>query len=155
MMTKIRVTADSLEQHHIFDLLSHHRREMLKHSPPESVHALKAEDLSKPNLQFWSAWIEDDFVGCGALKELDASHGEIKSMKTVDKFLRRGVARAVLAVIIIEAKKRRYTTLSLETGSMDVFVPARRLYLDFGFIECPPFADYVEDPNSVCMSLTL
>lgn len=154
-MNKVKVLPDSLEDNNIFELLNQHRREMLKHSPPESVHALKAEDLHRAELQFWSAWLGENFAGCGALKELDATHGEIKSMKTADGFLRNGVARALLETIIEEGRKRNYQRLSLETGSMDVFIPARRLYEAFGFRECPPFGDYFEDPLSVCMNLEL
>ena len=154
-MNKVKVLPDSLEDNNIFELLNQHRQEMLKHSPPESVHALKAEDLCRPELQFWSAWLGENFAGCGALKELDATHGEIKSMKTADGFLRNGVARALLEAIIEEGRKRNYQRLSLETGSMDVFIPARRLYEAFGFRECSPFGDYFEDPLSVCMNLEL
>jgi putative acetyltransferase len=91
-------------------------------------------------------------LGCGALKELDAHHGEIKSMRTVAAHLRKGVARAVLTYIIEEARRRNYTRLSLETGSQAGFEPARRLYASFGFVYCPPFDGYGEDPNSVFMT---
>lgn len=154
-MTKVVVRIDELTDNNILELLNQHRQEMLKHSPPESVHALKAGDLRRPEIQFWSAWIGQNFAGCGALKELSSVHGEIKSMKTKDEYLRKGVARALLNKIVDEGRIRNYEQLSLETGSMGVFIPARRLYRAFGFKQCAPFADYFEDPNSTCMSLKL
>lgn len=128
---------------------------MALHSPPESIHALNLEGLKKPEITFWSAWEQDELLGCGALKELDRQHGEIKSMRTASAHLRKGVARQVLAHIIEEAKRRGYTRVSLETGSMEAFEPARRLYAGFGFQYCGPFADYTEDPNSVFMTKEL
>jgi putative acetyltransferase len=124
-------------------------------SPPESVHALPIEELRSPNITFWSVWEGGELLGCGALKELDPHHGEIKSMRTAPRHLRKGVAGAVLDHIIDEAKRRGYGRLSLETGSMVAFEPARRLYAQFGFTYCEPFADYVADPNSVFMTMEL
>jgi putative acetyltransferase len=103
----------------------------------------------------WSAWEDGELLGCAALKELDPRHGEIKSMRTVTGHLRKGVASALLRRIFAEAKRRSYRRLSLETGSMAAFAPARELYVRFGFEPCGPFADYVEDPNSVFMTRTL
>ncbi len=94
-------------------------------------------------------------VGCGALRELDATHGEIKSMRTAPSHLRRGVAATLLEHILSVAKKRAYHRLSLETGSQDAFAPARALYARFGFEPCGPFADYVDDPNSIFMTRVL
>jgi putative acetyltransferase len=94
-------------------------------------------------------------LGCGALKELSPVHGEIKSMRTALAHRRKGVAHAVLRHIIAEARRRSYTRLSLETGSMPAFEPARRLYESFGFRSCPPFAGYTEDPNSVFLTRML
>lgn len=88
-------------------------------------------------------------MGCGALKELSPTHGEVKSMRTATNYLRKGVAKAILQHILTEAKERGYTKVSLETGTMDAFKPAHRLYENFGFYYCEPFASYVEDPNSV------
>lgn len=92
-------------------------------------------------------------LGCGALKELDAQHGEIKSMRTAACQRRKGVARAILNYIIGEARGRGYRRLSLETGSMDAFEPARQLYARAGFNVCGPFADYIPDRNSVFMTM--
>jgi putative acetyltransferase len=121
-------------------------------SPPESVHALDLDGLRKPEITFWTVWSGIELLGCGALKELDAHHGEIKSMRTAGAHRRKGVARAVLIHIISEARNRGYTRLSLETGSQPAFEPARRLYESFGFRECGPFDGYTEDPNSVFMT---
>jgi len=125
------------------------------HSPPESVHALDLEALRKPEITFWSVWQESELVGCGALKELDAHHGEIKSMRTASPHVRKGVATRLMCHILEEATRRSYRRLSLETGSADAFSPARRLYIRFGFQQCGPFAEYVEDIYSVFMTREL
>ncbi|HZG16547.1 MAG TPA: GNAT family N-acetyltransferase [Candidatus Bathyarchaeia archaeon] len=147
---KIRV--DDLSGHEVIALISEHLEGMALHSPPESRHALNLDGLKKPEITFWSVWEQDELAGCGALKELDSLHGEIKSMRTATSHLRKGVAKRMLAHIIEEAKRRGYQRLSLETGSMDAFEPARRLYASFGFQYCGPFSDYKEDPNSVFMT---
>lgn len=124
-------------------------------SPPESVHALPLEGLRAPEITFWSAWQNGEQLGCGALKELDPEHGEIKSMRTASRHLRKGVARAMLEHILAEARRRGYRRVSLETGAQPAFEPARRLYGNAGFIVCGPFANYVDDPNSVFMTKEL
>jgi putative acetyltransferase len=116
---------------------------------------LDLNELRKPEITFWTAWSADVLLGCGALKELTSRHGEIKSMRTAYAHRRKGVARAMLTHIIEEARKRSYNRLSLETGSMQAFEPAQELYARFGFIYCRPFADYIEDPNSVFMTRVL
>jgi putative acetyltransferase len=139
----------------VIGLISEHLQGMAKNSPPESVHALNLDALRKPELTFWSAWEGEELLGCGALKELDDQHGELKSMRTSSLHLRKGVARNILQHIIDVAGQRGYRRISLETGSMDAFEPARRLYKCFGFDECPPFSEYKADPNSVFMTKTL
>jgi putative acetyltransferase len=124
-------------------------------SPPESVHALDLDGLRKREITFWTAWSGSALLGCGALNELTPVHGEIKSMRTASTHRRKGVARAILAHIIDESRKRSYARLSLETGAMQAFEPAQRLYRSFGFANCPPFAGYIEDPNSVFMTRAL
>jgi len=146
------IKIDDLTGPEIAELIREHLHGMTLNSPPESIHALGLEKLRKPEITFWSAWEDQELLGCGALKELGIQHGEVKSMRTSSKHLRKGVARAMLQHIIDEAKRRGYRRLSLETGSMDAFVPARKLYTDFGFHYCEPFADYREDPNSVFMT---
>ncbi|HEY5566258.1 MAG TPA: GNAT family N-acetyltransferase [Gammaproteobacteria bacterium] len=139
----------------IASLLREHLRSVAVHSPPESVHALDIDALCSPQITFWAAWEERELLGCGALLELDRRHGEIKSMRTAAAHLRKGVASKILEHIIEEAKRRSYTRLSLETGSMEAFAPARALYTSFGFVICEPFADYVPDPYSVFMTRAL
>ena len=133
-------------------LIREHLAGMHQHSPPESVHALGLEALRQPGISVWSAWDGPELLGCGALKELDAAHGEVKSMRTATPHLRKGVAAALLTYIIAEARRRRYARLSLETGSGAAFEPARALYARFGFEECGPFADYIADPYSFFMT---
>ena len=124
-------------------------------SPPESVHALDVSKLKVPEITFWTVREASMLLGCGALKELDSEHGEIKSMRTAVAFRGRGAGRAVLAHMITEARKRGYRRLSLETGSQEAFIPARRLYESFGFSYCEAFEEYQADPNSVFMTLQL
>lgn len=119
------------------------------------MHALDLESLRRPEITFWSVWGESGLMGCGALKELDVQHGEVKSMRTAANHLRQGVAARLLEHIFGEAQRRGYRRLSLETGSMAAFAPARRLYAASGFRACAPFADYVLDPNSVFMTKEL
>jgi putative acetyltransferase len=149
------IKQDDLTGREIAGLLKEHLAGMYMHSPPESVHALPIEKLRSPDVTFWSVWEHGELLGCGALKELNPQHGEIKSMRTVSRHLRKGVARAVLDHIIAEAKSRGYRRLSLETGSMAAFEPACQLYARAGFTYSQPFADYVEDPNSLFMTMEL
>lgn len=151
----MEVRLDDLSSPGVRALLEEHLSSMSRLSPPESVHALGIDALRKPEITFWTVWSEDQLLGCGALKQLDPRHGEVKSMRTSSAHRRKGVARTMLAHIVAEARARSYVRLSLETGSMAAFEPARRLYQDFGFTDCPPFADYVEDPNSVFMTHAL
>ncbi|MBB3110164.1 putative acetyltransferase [Paenibacillus phyllosphaerae] len=150
---KIRV--DDLTGKAIQALIQEHMQGMHEDSPPESVHALDLEGLKKPEITFWSAWEGDELLGCGAIKELDKTHGEIKSMRTAKVHLRKGVARSILEHMIAVAKERGYTRLSLETGSPESFIPAVKLYERLGFAHCGPFADYTEDPYSIFMTKEL
>ncbi|MFZ4453949.1 GNAT family N-acetyltransferase [Salibacterium aidingense] len=149
------IKTDDLTGSEVAELLREHIQSMRLYSPPESKHALDLEALRKPEITFWSAWEGNELVGCGALQQLDSRHGEIKSMRTSSTHLRKGVAKRVLQHIIEEAKGRGYRRLNLETGSMDAFEPARKLYESFGFQYCKPFSDYSEDPNSVFMTKEL
>lgn len=155
MIDTVEIRLDDLSSPEIAQLLDEHLASMHIHSPPESVHALPIEDLRRPEIIFWTAWQDAELLGCGALKELDSQHGEIKSMRTVARHLRKGVAKAILEHIISEARRRGYRRLSLETGSMAAFEPARQLYARYGFVYCGPFADYEHDPNSVFMTMEL
>ena len=149
------IRRDDLTGQQIRALLEEHLRSMHELSPPESVHALDLDGLRKPEITFWTAWSGDELLGCGALKQLDPQHGEIKSMRTAMAHRRKGVARAMLDHIVTEAKRRGFKRLSLETGAPAAFEPARRLYASSGFTPCSAFGDYVEDPYSVFMSLSL
>ena len=151
----MQIRLDDLRSAEIRALLTEHLAHMRSLGPPESTHALPIEELREPEITFWSVWDGDELLGCGALKELEPQHGEIKSMRTVARHLRRGIARAVLEHIVAEATRRGYRRLSLETGSMAAFEPARQLYARSGFSYCAPFADYIEDPNSVFMTKEL
>lgn len=151
----MKIIVDDLTGPEIRELLDQHLANMRSISPPESTHALPLEGLRQPGVTFWTVWENGELLGCGALKELEAEHGEIKSMRTVARHLRKGVAKVLLAHIIGEAGRRRYRRLSLETGSMEAFEPARQLYARAGFTYCAPFADYIEDPNSVFMTMEL
>ena len=149
----MEIKIDNLTDKKTIDLISLHLAGMAENSPAESIHALNVAELKREDIAFYSAWEDNEIMGCGALKELTTKHGEVKSMRTHIKHLRKGVATAILQHIINEAKKRGYTKLSLETGSTEAFQPAHRLYESFGFTYCPPFANYSDDPNSVFMTI--
>ena len=151
----MEIKIDDLKGSEVIELLQQHRQSMFLHSPPESVHALDIEALRRPEITFWSVWESGELLGCGALKELDSAHGEIKSMRTASLHRRKGVAKNLLEHILEEARRRGYRRLSLETGSMEAFEPARKLYANSGFTYCGPFADYIEDPYSVFMTREL
>jgi putative acetyltransferase len=151
----MHIEVDDLSHPAVHALLNEHLQSMHELSPPESVHALDLGKLRNPSITFWTAWQDHVLLGCGALKQIDEKHGEVKSMRTPEAHRRKGVAQAMLAHIIHVAKSRSYERLSLETGSMDAFKPAQKLYERFGFTYCGPFDDYREDPNSVFMTLRL
>ncbi|WP_088958918.1 GNAT family N-acetyltransferase [Variovorax sp. HW608] len=151
----MEIRLDDLSGPEIRALLEEHLRNMRAVSPPESVHALDLDKLQQPDISFWTLWEDGDLLGCGALRALSPAHGEIKSMRTAEAHRGRGVARAVLNHIVAEAKARAYERLSLETGSMQAFEPAQRLYESFGFTRCGPFGDYAPDPNSLFMTKRL
>jgi putative acetyltransferase len=152
---RMHIETDDLSRPAIHALLNEHLESMYALSPPESVHALDLDKLRQPGVTFWSAWEDSVLLGCGALKELDPQHAEVKSMRTPDALRRRGAGRAILAHIVGVARARGYRRLSLETGSMEAFQPARSLYERFGFTACGPFGQYREDPNSVFMTMAL
>jgi putative acetyltransferase len=151
----VHIIQDDLTGKAIEALLSEHLRGMKLHSPPESVHALDLVKLRAPDITFWSAWDGGELLGCGALKELDARHGEIKSMRTASAHLGKGVGNAVLTHIVGIARERSYSRLSLETGSGPAFDAAHTLYRKFGFVYCGPFGNYRDDPFSRFMTLEL
>jgi putative acetyltransferase len=149
------IRLDDLSGSEIRALLQEHLDNMHALSPPESVHAMDIAKLRQPDITFWTVWSGNELIGCGALRELSQTHGEVKSMRTPLAHRGRGAGRAVLAHIIDEARRRAYERLSLETGAMAAFAPAHRLYESFGFTFCGPFGDYLDDPNSVFMTKEL
>ncbi|HEY0597713.1 GNAT family N-acetyltransferase [Sphingopyxis sp.] len=150
-----RIVEDDLSGAAIRALLEVHFAGMLANSPADSCHFLDFEGLRSDGVTFWSIHKGDDLAGCGALKMIDAQHGEIKSMRTAETFLRQGVAAQMLVHIMGEARARGIERLSLETGSSRAFEPALALYRNHGFEECEPFSDYKPDPFSRFMTRAL
>jgi putative acetyltransferase len=151
----MEIREDDLTGPEVIALLEEHLRNMHEWSPPESVHALDLTRLRRPEITFWTAWQDGLLMACGALKDLGAGHGEIKSMRTPSARRGQGAGRLMLQHIIAVARQRHYRLLSLETGSQPGFLPARRLYESHGFEPCGPFADYQPDPHSTFMQLRL
>ncbi len=154
-MPELRIIEDDLSGADIAALLTLHLAEANAWSPPGSVHAMPLERLRAPDVTLWTARYGAKLAGCGALKEFDAQHGEIKSMRVHPDYRRTGVGRAILEHLLGEAAARGYARVSLETGRPEPFVPARTLYTAYGFTECPPFGEYVSDDFSLCMSRAL
>jgi putative acetyltransferase len=148
----MQIRVDDLTGAQIAALLEAHLATMREWSPPGTGHALNLARLRAPEITFWTVWDGDDLIGCGALKELDESHGEIKSMHIAAGHRRRGAGAYLLAHIVAEARLRRYRRLSLETGSMAPFAATRAFYESFGFARCEAFGDYQPDPNSLFMT---
>jgi len=154
-MSTPEITRGDLADPRILRLLEDHLADMFAESPPESVHALDVSGLQHPAVTFWVVSEGDAVLGCVALKELDPTHGELKSMRTDAAARGRGLGRLLLEFVLAEAVARGYTRMSLETGSQDFFQPARTLYARYGFVETGPFADYRLDPSSVFMTREL
>jgi putative acetyltransferase len=153
---KVKIVVDDLSGPEIAAFLDEHVQEMRSLTPLESKHALDLESLRQPEITFWS--VTDDvgeLVGCGAIKSLGGTHAELKSMRTTSTRKRSGIASLLLEHILTEARGMGFTRMSLETGSAEFFLPARRLYEKFGFAYCEPFADYRVDPHSVYMTRAL
>lgn len=151
----MKIKVDDLSGPEIAAFLDEHVQQMRSLTPLCSKHALDLDGLRKPDVTFWT--VEDDgaVVGCGALKTLDPTHAELKSMRTTQARKRSGIASLLLDHIITEARRMGFTWLSLETGAAEFFLPARKLYEKFGFASCEPFADYRPDPNSTFMTRQL
>lgn len=154
-MAHYAIREDDLDGDQIAALLRLHLDEMHQWSPPESVHAMPIERLREADVTFFTAWDHDRLAACGALKQLDGRHGELKSMRADPAWRGKGAGKAILLYLLDEARRRGYARVSLETGRPDAFLPARRLYLAHGFAECPPFGSYTADPFSICMTRTL
>jgi putative acetyltransferase len=151
----MRIVEGGLDDPRVVALLRTHVTRARAETGRGSAHALDLDALRAPEITFWSAWEGDRVVGVGALKRLSADHGEVKSMHTAEAARGRGVGSALLRRIVEAARARGMTRLSLETGSWAYFLPARALYARHGFVECGPFGNYREDPNSVFMTLEL
>jgi putative acetyltransferase len=151
----MRIIQDDLSDPRVIGLLQTHVTSARAQTAPGSAHALDFESLKSSDISVWTIWEDETLVGVGALKRLSADHGEVKSMHSAQAMRGKGAGSAMLRHIIAAAKAAGLARLSLETGSWEYFDPARRLYRRHGFVECPPFADYVLDPNSVFMSLEL
>ena len=154
-MGEYTIFEDDLSGAAIAELLTLHLAEMHAWSPPCSVHAMPIDRLRAPDVTFYSAWSDGRLAACGAIKQLDDTHGELKSMRAHPDFRGKGAGRAVLLHLIAVARQRGYSRLSLETGAPEQFDPARTLYRAHGFAECGPFGDYAEDPFSQFMTRTL
>jgi putative acetyltransferase len=155
MAPTLEIRVDDLQGGQIIALLQEHLSALRRVSPPESCHVLDLAGLRRHDITFWTVWDGNQLAGCGALKALTREHGEIKSMRTAAGHRRKGVASQLMRHMIEEANRRNYRRLSLETGSMAYFDPARALYASFGFVPCAPFGDYVGDQNSVYMAKDL
>ena len=152
MLKSIEGNFDNSEVH---ELLTKHFIELRSVSPEDSCHVLDIAGLKDPSIKFWSLWDENNLMGSGALKFLDKEHGEFKSIRVSDKFRGKGNGSKVINHLINEAKKLKIKKLSLETGSGKFFIPARKLFVKCGFKVCEPFSHYVEDINSVYMTMLI
>ena len=151
----MQIVVDDLSGPEIAAFLDEHVQDMRAITPLESKHALDLDALRWPEVTFWSVLDDQTVVGCGAIKRLDDTHAEVKSMRTAADRRGTGIASRLLAHILTEAKRKGFSRLSLETGATEPFWPARRLYAKFGFEYCGPFADYRLDPLSVFMTKVL
>jgi putative acetyltransferase len=154
-VTAARIARDDPRNDDIRALLDRHHAFAHLHSPPEDVHALDVDRLVDPAITFLSLRVDGDLVGVAALKELDATHGEVKSMHVAEEQRGTGAGRALLDQVLATARQRGYRRVSLETGSMAAFAPARALYESVGFRTCGPFDGYVESPHSAFLTLEL
>lgn len=151
----MHIEIDDLSRDAVRALLAEHLADMQATSPPGSVHALDLTGLTDPAVTLWTLWEGAAVLGCAALNELSTTEGEVKSMRTAAAARGRGVATRLLVHLLRKARHRGYVRLSLETGSQAFFAPARRLYARHGFVACPHFGDYTNDPNSNYFTLEL
>ena len=154
-MDDFAIRTDDLTDPQVLALLDYHLAEMARVSPPDGVNALPVDGLKDPDVTFYTLWLGDELAGFGALKRVADGHAELKSMRTAPAFLRRGVGEAILRHLIEAARDYGYQQLSLETGRTTDYNAARGLYRKYGFVDCPPFADYRDDGFSQCMTRRL
>lgn len=157
--SNLLIRLDDLSDPRIEAFMQAHLADMRATSPPESVHALDMSQLRQSDVRFWTAWLPDSaaptpgrLAGTGALKHLHATHAELKSMRTDAALRGQGVGRVLLEHLLAQAAQLGYQRISLETGSQPFFEPAWRLYLRYGFADCPPFGSYQPDPHSRFMT---
>jgi putative acetyltransferase len=151
----MRIVVDDLSGPEIAAFLTEHVRQMHEITPIENAYALDLDGLRRPDITFWTAVDGTTVVGCAALKHLDPSHAELKSMRTAPARTRTGVASRLLEHVIGAARQRGYRRISLETGTDEFFLPARRLYEKFGFHYCDPFGGYPPSPHNTFMTRAL
>lgn len=151
----LRIIEDDLTGEAIGELVSLHLAGMHAHSPACKVHALPLDRLRQPGVTFFSAWAGDALAGMGAIREIERTHGELKSMRVAPQWLGQGVGEAMLLHLLNVARTRGYARVSLETGNGPAFAPALGLYRKHGFVNCEAFADYVLDDFSQCLTLQL
>jgi putative acetyltransferase len=151
-MPEYRIIEDDLQGPEVADLLAFHLAEMHALSPPCKVHAMPVERLRQPDVTFYSAWDGSELAAVGALREIDATRGELKSMRATPAYRGKGAGEAILLHLVAEAQRRGYTWLGLETGRPAAYLPAQSLYRKHGFSECEDFGDYIGDEFSLCMS---
>jgi len=154
-MREYRIVEDDLTGEQVIELLAFHLAEMHSLSPPCKVHAMPVDRLRQPDVTFYSAWDGDKLAAVGALREIDASRGELKSMRATPDYRGQGAGEAILIHLVGEAQRRSYTWLGLETGRPAAYLPAQNLYRKHGFTDCGDFGDYVGDDFSMCMSRAL
>ena len=154
-MPEYRITEDDLKGAAVIELLAFHLAEMHTLSPPCKVHALPVERLRQADVTFYSAWDDDALAAVGALRGIDPTRGELKSMRATPAYRGKGAGEAILLHLVAEAQRRGYAWLGLETGRPDAYLPAQSLYRKHGFSDCEDFGDYVGDEFSMCMSRTL
>jgi putative acetyltransferase len=148
----LKIIEGGLDDVQVLDMLRFHFDTNMAVTPPGSAHVFDVSRLKQADVFFWSSWNVETLMGTGALKLLDTTHGEIKSMHTLQTARRSGVGAAMVQHIMQQAKLKGLRRLSLETGSFEFFAPARALYARHGFEECAPFGDYELDPHSTFMT---
>ncbi|URW76289.1 GNAT family N-acetyltransferase [Sphingomonas donggukensis] len=156
MTPDLRFVEGDFDSADVIDLLRFHLASAHQSSPACKVHALDLTGLQRPDVRFWSVrGASGALLGMGALKTIEAGHGEIKSMRVAPAYLRRGIGAAILAHLLHEARAGGLTRVSLETGGNEAFAPARAMYERAGFAECPAFGEYVPDEFTRCYSRAL
>ncbi|WP_435259453.1 GNAT family N-acetyltransferase [Thioclava sp. FR2] len=136
-------------------LFERHTADMHADTPPESIHMMDRGALASPGIWFFVMREEGEPVAMGAFKRISDDHAEIKSMHVLTEVRGRGLSRRMLEHLVDAARAEGFLRLSLETGVQPTFVAARALYANAGFVDCPPFEGYSEDPNSVFMTKQL